>query len=72
MTLMLIPKLDFYGNGNQGPSLNDRISQAETISDVHALLAKGRSFSNVTRRTENRWKRTAKLRIRQLQNGARE
>lgn len=62
----------FYGNGNRGPSINDQIRQAESIADVHALLAKGRSFRNVTYRTENRWERTAKRRIAELKNGERQ
>lgn len=62
----------FYGNGNFGPSINDQIAEAKSVSDVHALLAKGRGFHNVTRRTENRWSRTAKRRIAALRNGARE
>lgn len=62
----------FYGNGNAGPSINDQIREAKSVSDVHALLAKGRGFKNFTRRSENRWKRTAKRRIRELQNGERE
>lgn len=67
MTLM--PN-QFYGNGNSRPSLNDQIRQAESVSDVHALLAKGRSFNYFTRRSENRWKRTAKRRIWELRGTA--
>lgn len=62
----------FYGNGNAGPSLNERIAEAESISEVHALLATGRQFMKVTRRTENRWERTAKRRIAALRNGVRQ
>lgn len=61
---------NFYGNGLAGPSINDQIRQAKSISDVHALLAKGRGFDNFSRRSENRWKRTAKRRIAELKNGA--
>lgn len=59
-------------SGNSGPSLNEQIREATSVSDVHALLAKGRGFDNFTRRSENRWKRTAKRRITELQNGARQ
>jgi hypothetical protein len=54
------------------PSLNEQIEAAKTVGDVHALLAKGRSFQNFTNRTENRWVRTARRRIAELQskNGA--
>lgn len=62
----------FYGNGNAGPSINDQIAQAESVSDVHALLGKGRGLRYFSRRTENRWKRTAKRRIAELHKGERE
>lgn len=50
------------------PSLGEQIAAAETVADVHALLAKGRTF-NATNRTINRWSRDARRRISQLQNG---
>lgn len=59
----------FYGNGNRGPSLGEQIAVAETIADVHALLATGQSF-NATNRTLNRWQREARRRITELKNGA--
>lgn len=59
-------RAEFYGNGNRGPSLGEQIASAETIADVHALLAHGQSF-NATSRTINRWKREAFRRITKLQ-----
>lgn len=52
-------------------SLGEQIATAKTVADVHALLAKGRTF-NATSRTLNRWDRDARRRIAQLQskNGA--
>lgn len=49
------------------PSLNEQIAEAETVQDVHLLLAKGRTFQKATNRSINRWNRTAKRRIAQLQ-----
>lgn len=56
-------------SGNSGPSINRQITEADSVSDIYALLAKGRAFHNFTRRTENRWNRTAKRRIAELNGG---
>lgn len=60
----------YYGNGNRGPSLGDQIAAAETIAEVHALLATGESYLKATPRTKNGWRRIADRRRKQLQNGA--
>lgn len=62
----------FYGNGNRGPSLGDQIAAAESIADIHALLATGEAYLNATQRTKNSWRRIASRHREELQgkNGA--
>lgn len=52
------------------PSLGEQIAAAPSVADVHALLAKGRSFQKATSRTINRWNRDAQRRIHELQRPA--
>lgn len=66
MTRLPIPRSDI------GKDLGWQIRNAPTISDVHALLATGRSFQRATSRTVNRWNRDAQQRrIAQLKKGPR-
>lgn len=53
----------------RNPSLNDEIAAAGSEQEVNRLLSKGKAFAKVSSRTLNRWQRTAKSRIAQLNGG---
>lgn len=48
------------------PSLAEEIAEANSLSEIESLLAKGAAFTNATRRSERLWQKTAKKRRAEL------
>lgn len=55
--------------GRKYPALADRIAEAESLSEIDALLQEGKGYEFASRRSENKWRKAAKKRRAEL-NGA--